>query len=215
MITLLYSGNFGLGHELDTVLHAMQGLREEVALRLVLVGAGRGVARIRRLIAELQLDDAELRPPVPLEQLARLLADGDIHIATQRPSTEGLLVPSKVYGTLAAGRPTIFIGPQDSDIARILHESASGFIIAPGDVHSAAEVLRRLAADAALRLEMGHRARDYYRRNLGRQRSVSQIVAIIERLGNNGESGEQALTDLMSASSQSREQTHWRTEGDM
>jgi colanic acid biosynthesis glycosyl transferase WcaI len=188
MITLLYSGNFGLGHELDTILYAVHTLREEVTLRLLLVGTGREVARIRELITALGLDNAELRPPVPLDQLQDLLACGDVHIVAQKPCTEGLIVPSKIYGTLAVGRPTIFIGPENCDVARILRQSASGFIVVPGDVRSAAQVLKQLATDAPLRREMGRRARDYYRTNLGRRRSVSQIVNLIERVGHDSKS---------------------------
>ncbi len=215
MITLLYSGNFGFGHELDTILRAVHALHGEVALRLLLVGAGRGIESVRQLIGELRLDNVELRPPVPLDQLSGLLAGGDIHIVTQKPSTEGLLVPSKIYGTLAVGRPTVFIGPEDCDVARILRKSASGFIIASGDIRAVAEALRWLAMNAPLRLEMGCRARDYYRRHLGRHRSVTQIVNIIERVGHNDPLGEQAPTGLVSAQSRSRLQARLGAEGDI
>jgi colanic acid biosynthesis glycosyl transferase WcaI len=188
MITLLYSGNFGLGHELDTMLRAVHVLRDEVAVRLLLVGAGGDIVRVRQLVAMLRLANTELRPPVPLDQLWELLASGDIHIVTQKPSTEGLIVPSKIYGTLAAGRPTIFVGPERCDVAEIVRRSASGFVVAPGDVPSAGEALRQLATNAALRQEMGRRAKDYYRVNLGRRRSVSQIIDIIEQVGCNGRS---------------------------
>ncbi len=215
MITLLYSGNFGLGQELDTILLAVHGLHRDVALRLLLVGAGRGMERIRRRIEELSLHDVQLRAPVSLDQLPQLLAEGDIHIATQKPSTEGLLVPSKIYGTLAAGRPTVFVGPEDCDAARILRKSASGFIIASGDVLAVAEALRWLATNAALRLEMGQRARDYYRRYLGRQRSVSQIVDIIERVGRNDPLGEILPTGLVPANSRPRLRARLGAEGDI
>lgn len=185
MTTLLYSGNLGFGHELGTLLQAVHALRGEVDLRLILVGTGRDSGAIRRQIEDLRLDNAELRPPVPLEWLPELLAGGDVHIVAQKPRTQGLIVPSKIYGTLAAGRPTVFIGPPDCDAADVLRRSASGFIVAPGDVRGVMEALRRLATDATLRRDMGRRASDYYRKHLGRRRSVSRIIDIIEGVGQN------------------------------
>jgi len=182
VITLLYSGNFGLGHELDTILHAMHALHDGM-WRLLFVGAGKGLVRIRGLVAELQLEDVEFRPPVPLYQLQDLLAEGNVHIVAQKPRTEGLIVPSKIYSILSVGRPTIFIGPQNCEVARIVEESASGFIIEPGDVDAAVDALRQLAFDPELRRQMGERAREHYCAHFGRDRSVSQIVQLIERMG--------------------------------
>lgn len=186
MITLLYSGNFGLGHEFDTILHAVHALRDEGTWRLLLVGAGKGLARIQDLVAELQLENVEFRPPVPLYQLQDLLAEGDIHIVAQKPRTEGLIVPSKIYSILCVGRPTIFVGPQNCEVARIVEESASGFVVEPGDVDAAVDALRQLAFDPELRWLMGERAREHYCTHFGRDRSVSQIVQLIERMGGDG-----------------------------
>jgi len=186
MITLLYSGNFGLGHELDTILYAVHALRDDGMWRLLLVGAGKGIVRIRELVAELGLENAEFRPPVSLAELGDLLAGGDVHVVAQKPRTEGLIVPSKIYSILCVGRPTIFIGPPNCEVARIVQESASGFIVAPGDVDAAVDALRQLALDPELRRQMGERAREHYRARFGRDWSVSQIVHLIERMGGNG-----------------------------
>lgn len=185
MVTLLYSGNFGLGHDLETILRAFQTLNGDANLHLLLVGGGRAMADFRQLVTELKLENTEIRPSVPLYELSSLLACGDIHIVAQRPRTEGLIVPSKIYGTLAAGRPVIFIGPEHCEVAQIVHESVCGFVVAPGDVASAVNALRRLALDAGLRREMGERAKKYYQEKLGRKRSVAQIIDVIERVAGN------------------------------
>lgn len=183
MTTLLYSGNFGLGHDLDTILRAVHMLNGTRTLRVLLVGAGKRLAEIQRLVAELKLGGVEFRPPVSLHDLPALLAVGDIHIVAQKPRTEGLLVPSKIYGTLAVGRPTIFIGPDNCEVAQIVRESRSGFVIAPGDVESAAQALSQLAGDPELRRAMGERAKRYYAEKFGRKRSVARIIDVIQRVG--------------------------------
>jgi colanic acid biosynthesis glycosyl transferase WcaI len=183
MVTLLYSGNFGLGHDLDTILRAVHMLNGTRSPRVLLVGTGKRLSEIQRLVAELKLAGVEFRPPVSLHDLPALLAAGDIHIVAQKPHTQGLLVPSKIYGTLAVGRPTIFIGPDHCEVAQIVRESGSGFVIAPGDVESAAQALSRLAGDPELRRVMGERAKRYYAEKFGRKRSVARIVDVIQRVG--------------------------------
>jgi hypothetical protein len=72
---------------------------------------------------------------VPLERLGELLARGDIHLICQKLGTEGLLVPSKIYGTLAAGRPTLFIGPEDCEVGRLIRESGCGYVAGVAGAH--------------------------------------------------------------------------------
>jgi len=183
MVTLLYSGNFGLGHELDTVLRGLHSLNGDGTMKVLLVGSGKGLPEAQRLVSDLKLHHVEFRPPVALEDLPRLLAEGDIHLVAQKPKTEGLIVPSKIYGTLAAGRPVIFVGPDRCEVSRIVRESGCGFVVAPGDVQSAAKALHELGGDAELRRQMGERAKKYYEQCLGRKRSVAMILDMINRVG--------------------------------
>lgn len=194
MATLLYSGNIGIGQDLGTALRAAAQLSGQAALKVLIAGDGKGLAAVRALVSELHLADAEIRPPVPLEGLSALLARGDIHLICQQPGTEGLLVPSKVYSTLAAGRPSLFVGPAGCEVGRIVCESGSGFVVEPGDVATAADVLQRLTTNLALQRGMGRNARAYYERYFGRERSVSRIVAILEAAGNGNGRGVKSET---------------------
>lgn len=185
-VTILYSGNFGLGHELDTILRAVREVKVDADIKLVLVGGGIGLADTRKLVKELELTNAEFRPPVPLYRLPKLLAEGDIHLVAQKPRTEGLIVPSKIYGILAVGRPSLFVGPTDCEVSRIVRDSGSGFAVAPGDIKAAANALTQLAGDPEMRREMGERAGQYYEKHFGRKRSVAKIITLIEQVTKNG-----------------------------
>ncbi|GAG45014.1 unnamed protein product, partial [marine sediment metagenome] len=132
-VTLMYSGNLGVGHELDTVLHAANRLDRGANLRLLFVGEGKMRARLIALACELGLDNVGFCPPQPLAALSDSLAAGDIHLISQRGGTEGLIVPSKLYGIMAAGRPVVFIGPDHCEVARIIRDSGLGIIVACGD----------------------------------------------------------------------------------
>ena len=186
MTTLLYSGNLGLGQDLATVLRAMARFNGAMDLHILIVGGGKGLAYTKQIAADLRLRNVKFREPVPLYKLAELLTTGDVHITCQKRGTEGLLVPSKIYSTMAAGRPSLFVGPHDCEVGRIVRDSRSGFIVEPGDVEGAFNALMSLVLSEALRWEMGKNAREYYGFHFGRQRSVSRIVEILERVADNG-----------------------------
>jgi len=188
MTTLLYSGNLGIGQDLHTVLRAVARLNGNTELRIIIIGGGKGLPSVKQLVSELQMKNVEFGEPVPLYKLFDVLATGDIHIICQKPGTEGLLVPSKIYSTLAVGRPSLFVGPADCEVGRIVHDSRSGFIVEPRDVEGAFKALASLVSSAALRWEMGQNAREYYEYYFGRQKSVAKIVSIIEQAGRNGHS---------------------------
>ena len=181
-VALMYSGNLGIGHELDTVVHAVKKLGEGVDLQVLFVGSGKMREPLGKLADELGLNCIEFRPPVSLDKLSDILAAGDIHLVSQKPGTQGLIVPSKLYGVLAAGRPTLFIGPEDCEPAIILRRSKAGIIVKPGDVDGVADALRKLTQNPQLRRTMGKRAREYYENNFGRDQSVSQIIKAIEAI---------------------------------
>lgn len=179
-VTLLYSGNLGMGHELETVVRAIAHLRDRTAFRACFVGHGKLRGRLEQLVAELGLRECvEFRPPCPLSQLSESLAAGDIHIVSQRPGTEGLLVPSKIYGILAAGRPSLYVGPPATEVAAILTESHAGLVVPPGDVGATSVAIQKLLDDRTLRRGMGERAAAYYRARFGRDRGVGRIVELV------------------------------------
>jgi len=180
-VVLMYSGNLGLGHDLDTFIRAIARMADCANLRAIFVGEGSIRGSLEALSSELGLRSVEFRPPQPLERLSDNLAVGDIHLVSQRPGTQGLIVPSKLYGILAAARPTVFIGPEDTEVAEILRDSGAGIIVAPGGEKAAADAFTRLVEDQNLRTEMGRRGRVYYEQHFGRDRSVSAIVKTIER----------------------------------
>lgn len=182
MTTLLYSGNLGMGQDLATILRAMARFNGDIDLHILIVGGGKGLAYTKQLAADLQLKNVKFREPVPLYKHAELLKSGDIHIICQKPGTEGLLVPSKIYSALAAGRPSIFVGPTDCEVGQMVRDSRSGFIVDPGDVEAAFKGLINLTSSAGLLREMAQNAREYYRLHFGRKKSVAKIISILEHV---------------------------------
>jgi glycosyltransferase involved in cell wall biosynthesis len=154
-----YAGNLGRVHEYATLLDVATVLRGDDRLLLLLVGQGLGFQRLRAEALREGLTNVEFRPPQPRERLGQLLALGDVHLVTLAPGMGAFVVPSKLYGVLAAGRPVVFVGGADSEIPDLLDEHGCGFSVPAGDAGSLARALRTLAADPALRERLGHNAR--------------------------------------------------------
>lgn len=177
--TLMYSGNLGVGHDLETVLRALATLPAPQRPRLLIAGQGARRQQLLRMARDLNLTQVTFHPLQPLQRLADSLAAGDIHVVTQRTGTEGLLVPSKLYGLLAAARPVLFIGPTNCQVASILRRSGAGIIVPPGNINLARSALL-LLLDRELRDELGLRGHAFYRRHFGRDRSTARIAEAVE-----------------------------------
>lgn len=91
--------------------------------------------------------------------LAQSLGVADVHICVLRPEFEGLVHPSKLYGIMAAGRPTLFVGDVTGETGRILAQSGAGLAVPRGDGPGLAAAILRLRDDCAAGNAMGERAR--------------------------------------------------------
>lgn len=159
-----YSGNLGRAHEFRTLLAAAEDLRDEPDWLFLFVGGG---ANMQLLQAEAQhrgLTNLRFLPYQPRAQLGDSLAAGDVHVTCLLPSLEGLIVPSKFYGILAAGRPVIAIGDPDGEQARIVRAEDCGAVVSCGDGIALVDQLRHMRADPDWVRAAGLRARSLYER---------------------------------------------------
>ena len=158
---IMYSGNMGRAHDFATVLGAARRLQErrEQKILFLFVGEGPEEQMVRRAVSEQKLGNVRFLHPQPAKALSENLGAGDLHLVTMKEGMEGLVVPSKFYGVMAAARPTLFVGPKDSEVARMIHEHGIGQVIAPGDDAILAEVILRYRADPDLVKSEGNKAR--------------------------------------------------------
>lgn len=174
-----YSGNLGRAHDFETILGAVIELAGDPEIRFLMVGGGVNMARLREAAAQHELAGISFLPLQPRESLADCLAAGDVHLACLLPALEGLIVPSKVYGILAAGRPVIFIGDADGEVASMVRAGQCGVAVAKGEPLALADELRRLkASPEALRI-MGRQARQLFMARYTVQRAVSDWVDLL------------------------------------
>ena len=154
---VLHAGNLGFYGAWDSVLKAADILRNE---NTGLVFVGDGANRAAMEISAKPLPNVRFLPFFPIEQVPHVMMAGDVHIVTVRRGLEGVVVPSKLYSILAAGRPVLAIAAAESDAARIVRESGCGISADPDDPAAIAAAIRELRNDQNRLIQMGIRAKE-------------------------------------------------------
>lgn len=177
---VMYSGNIGRGHDVDTLLAAAERLQHHDQLGFVFVGDGVKRAEVER--RSRALNNVWLAPYAPREQLAQSLGAGDIHLISLSPELLGLLEPSKLYGVMAAGRPAIFVGPAQSEVAQTLKREQCGLCVQSGDVDGLITAVEQFATNRPLRMQWGARAREALNLRYSRANRAEQWAKVLEEL---------------------------------
>ncbi len=177
---VMYSGNMGLAHEFDTVLDAASILRDRPEVLFAFIGEGPRRKGVEEEARSRGLQNVSFKPYVPRERLCQSLKAGDLHLITLRKGMPGLLVPSKIYGILAAGRPTLYIGPNEGEISDIVETGRCGVRVDNGDAEAAAEEILRYAEDDELRQEHGRRARELFEERFTKEQALEAFRILIE-----------------------------------
>jgi len=105
----------------------LRDLRPQIVF--VVIGSGPRLAWVQHQAAARQLTNVRFLPPQPREDLAESLGAADLHLVTMHPALAGLVVPSKVYGALGVGRPCLFLGPAESEVAQLIQQFNCGEVL--------------------------------------------------------------------------------------
>lgn len=173
----LHAGNLGFYGAWNTLLDAAKILRNE-NIGFVFVGDGAQKRKLQEAAAD--LPNVRFLPFRPAAQIPLVMQAGDVHLITIRRGLEGIVVPSKLYSTLAAGRPVLAVAAANSDAARIATQSGCGFAADPDDPAEAARAILRMRDDPAGVAEMGARARKVAS-NYARVNELERFTEIIEQ----------------------------------
>ncbi|MDH3414012.1 MAG: glycosyltransferase family 4 protein [Gammaproteobacteria bacterium] len=165
---VMYSGNLGRAHEFKEIVQAARMLKQRSDIIFLIVGDGVKRSWLEAEIIRRGLRNIRLEGYQPRERLGESLSAGDVHLVSLRPELEGLIVPSKFYGVAAAGRPTLFIGSSEGEIARILEQAKCGLTVSPGDGEALSKKIVDLAADPDGRKAMGRAARKVFEQRFDR-----------------------------------------------
>ena len=176
---LLHAGNLGFYGAWETLL---AGARELEADGVGLVFVGDGAQRARLEVAAARSTNVRFLPFFPPSKIASVLAAGDAHVITIKRGLEGVVVPSKMYGILAAGRPIVALAPLQTDAASLGAREGFGVAADPDNPAELVAIVRALLGDPARLAEMGLAARTAASR-YARANETLKFQCILEEAG--------------------------------
>jgi colanic acid biosynthesis glycosyl transferase WcaI len=170
-IVALYSGNMGLKQGLNLLVEASRQLVSRPEIVFVLCGDGPNRDTIMKIAEESA--NVMFLPLQPEGRLNELLNMADIHLLPQVVGAADLVMPSKLTGMLASGKPVVATAHSGTQLANVL--AGRGLCTRPGDVTAFATAVARLADDPELRLRMGGEARKYAIVHLNRDEILTRF----------------------------------------
>ena len=177
-----YSGNLGRAHDHQTMLAAMRLLHARSDIHFVFIGGGANMGKLRLAVEQEQLQNVSFKPYQPIELLSQSLAVADVHLVSLRPELEGLIVPSKFYGILSAGRASTFIGAQSGELARLIKDFECGVTVEQGDPAALATSIEAMADTPDKAKAWGENARRAYEHHFTNKAIVDSWEATLKAL---------------------------------
>ena len=179
---VMYSGNHGVVHEFETLVALLRETRSVPELCFCFIGEGAWKKKLMDRRRAESWSHIRFLPYQPKSMLQSSLSAADMHLVSLRSDMEGLSIPSKVYGALAAGRPVIFIGPRGSEAAALVREAQCGYSVQPGDTQGAVQAVLAGYGDRALLKRQGQAARLYFTRRFDRNIATRSFHQVFQRV---------------------------------
>jgi colanic acid biosynthesis glycosyl transferase WcaI len=180
---VMYSGNLGLSQQLEAVIDAAQCLRDDQRILFLLIGEGARKQWLQEKVRISGLRNVEFRPYQPRDRLSESLSAADLHLIPLLGAATGAIVPSKIYGILAVGRPYVAMMDESAEAARLVRDYSVGFVVPPGDAGALAATIKRAADNPQdLRLK-GQKARWLAEEQFDRDIIARKYSEVLEAVG--------------------------------
>jgi hypothetical protein len=164
----------------SSIQHSTFNIQYSKSTRFVFFGGGKRRGEIEDFMREHPGAAVELHDYAPAEILVEHLRSADVHLASLDAAWTGTMVPSKLQGIFAVGRPVVFIGSADSSIGRWVAESGGGWVVEPGDVEGLRRALEE-ARDPAPREARGAAAERFAARFFDKATNVARSAEVFLR----------------------------------
>lgn len=176
--TLLYSGNLGLFHDVETPIRGVAACDE---VTFLIIGEGDDRERLVDIAQTLDVRGGRVRflPYQSRENLPFSLTCADVAVVAVGEGFEGTCVSSKLYTALATGQPVLVVAAADADEARIVTEHDAGQQVAQGDIEGVVEAIRRWREDPCLLERQGKNARELFERQFTKQHAIDQYYRVL------------------------------------
>jgi len=178
--TVLYSGNIGDFHDLETLVEAAAEF-EDNDVRFLIIGEGDNKSNIVSLAEQLGLrgDTVTFLPYQPWDDLPYSLTSADVSVVTVKEGFEGVCVSSKLYTAMAAGEPVLTIAQPDDDESRIVDQFDAGIHVSQGDVSGIVEAIETWRTNPNLKQNQGENARRAFEENFTTDASIDEYYDML------------------------------------
>ncbi|WP_158055628.1 glycosyltransferase family 4 protein [Halorussus halophilus] len=182
--TVLYSGNLGLHHDLESVIDAAKILEKmhPDKLKFLFIGEGGKKPILKDMVDDYGLNTVSFLPYQPKDALPDSLTSGDIALVTMEEGVEGLCVSSKFYTALASGQAVLAISKPDSEIGQVVERTDCGIRVDPESPDQIVSAIMQWLDNPDLVKEMGERARKVFDQKFNKQRSISQYQDCLSKV---------------------------------
>jgi lipopolysaccharide/colanic/teichoic acid biosynthesis glycosyltransferase len=156
---VMHSGNVGLSQNLETLIEAAERLRNYSEMVVLVVGGGVKKPELEAKAKSMGLSNVKFLPYQPKARLTESFATADLFVISLKRGLAGFIVPSKLYGILAAGRPYVAAVEAGCEVALVTNRFNCGLIAEPGNAADLAEKIEILYRDRDLAWRLGENAR--------------------------------------------------------
>ena len=179
---VMHSGNVGQAQDLDSLIHAATMLHDVDDLAVAVIGGGTRRRELHELARTLDASNVTFFDYQPRELLPLSLSSAHVHVVGLARGLSGYVVPSRLYGVLAVGRPVLVAADEDSETARLVRSAGCGLVVPPARPDLLAAAIRELH-DGVYDLEaMGRRGREYVEAEADRSVAVERYRELLREL---------------------------------
>ena len=171
---VMYSGNIGRYQPMEVMIQAAGKLRHREDIAFVFAGDGGKRYKIEKMASGMNLANVTFLPFQPLDRLAESLSMADLSLVGIYPENEGVIMPSKLYGLLAVGKPIICVSDPDSEVVQILRTADAGVHSSIDDPKELAQKIEGVLDNEARAFEMGENGRRYFLEHFERKKITRQ-----------------------------------------
>lgn len=175
-LRILYSGNLGMAHDVATIRAVIVQLANLSEFHFVFSGGGVARRELIDFCKKLGIENASFPGYVLLEDLGASLAECHVGLVTQKSSTLGAVVPSKIYGLMAAGRPVLYIGPAEATPALLIEKFNCGWRFDCGDEAGVSALLMSLLEDPEVLHKKGQNGYEAFIASYDKPTGVARVM---------------------------------------
>ena len=179
---VMYSGNLGRYQPLEVMIRAADKLRNKENIVFIFTGDGGKKKKIMDMKEALNLKNVTFFPFQPVDRLAESLSVADVSLMGIFPENEGVIMPSKLYGLLAVGKPIVCVCDPTSEIADLVEETGAGISSSIDDPEDLARKILSILDNEGRARQMGQKGLQYFQKHFERKMVTNQWRKTLEKI---------------------------------